>query len=185
MKRVSPEMLILLHETTGHIYCDYYRSLNPFDRAGLAVDWAGESESKNWMHIAREYSEKWLHQQQIRDALHRPGLMTREFFYPFIDIFMLALPHTYRAIHADNGAIVKVTVTTELGGSWFLEKIDQGWKLKKNISATPTAEIILDPDISWKLFSKSISPEQAIDSVTMRGDRILGKTVLSMVSVIA
>jgi hypothetical protein len=185
MKRVSPDMLILLHETTGHLYCDYYRSLNPFDKASLAVDWTGESESKNWMHIAREYSEKWLHQQQIRDSLNRPGLMTRELFYPFIDIFMLALPYTYRAIHADEDTIVKLTVTTDIGGSWFLERIDHTWKLRKDISATPTAEIIIDPDTSWKLFSKSISPEQAIEKVAIAGDRNLGRTAFSMVSVIA
>jgi len=38
----------------------------------LAVDWAEEMESKNWMAIAREYTEKWLHQQQIRDAIQQP-----------------------------------------------------------------------------------------------------------------
>src|SRR6187551_1924473 len=33
MKRVSPEMLILLHEATGKQFCDYYASLNPLDTA--------------------------------------------------------------------------------------------------------------------------------------------------------
>jgi hypothetical protein len=33
------------------------------------VAWAGEAESKNWFHVARDYSEKWHHQQQIREAV--------------------------------------------------------------------------------------------------------------------
>jgi uncharacterized protein (TIGR03083 family) len=185
MKRVSPEMLILLHETTGHVFCDYYKSLNPFEPAGLAVDWVGESESKNWMHIAREYSEKWLHQQQIRDAINKPGLMTRELFYPFIDTFMLALPHAYRDEQAGHGTVVELTVTTELGGSWFLERVDQRWKLKKQLSKIPITKIIIDPDTAWKLFSKSMRPGQVSDLVVISGDHRLAAAALSMVSVIA
>ena len=185
MKRVSPNMLILLHEMTGHLYCNYYKSLDPFDKAVLAVDWAGETESKNWMHIAREYTEKWLHQQQIRDATNNPGLLTRELYFPFIDIFMLALPNTYRAVSADNGTTVKITVPSDIGGSWFLVRADDRWMLHKNTSASPTAEVIIDLDTSWKLFSKSIRPEEIRNKVTIVGNQKLGKTALSMVSVIA
>ena len=112
MRRVSPQMLIALHEATGPLYCNYFSALDPFGKSVLAVDWAGEAESKNWMETAREYTEKWLHQQQIRDAVHKPGLMSRELFYPFIDIFMLALPHTFRSISAEEGTVVKITITT-------------------------------------------------------------------------
>ncbi|MEJ7682555.1 MAG: hypothetical protein WKG06_32810 [Segetibacter sp.] len=28
--------------------------------------WAGEKKSKNWFHIAREYTEKWHHQMSSR-----------------------------------------------------------------------------------------------------------------------
>lgn len=121
MKRASPQMLILLHEVTGPMFCEYYASLDPFGKAVFPVDWAGESESKNWMHIARDYTEKFLHQQQIRDAVNKPGIMTREFFYPFIDVFMLAPPYTFRNITAPDGTAVKVTVTGETGGSRVLQ----------------------------------------------------------------
>ncbi len=57
MKRTSPQMLIFLHEMTGPVFCDYFKTLNPTDGSLLAVDWAGETESKNWMEIAREYTE--------------------------------------------------------------------------------------------------------------------------------
>lgn len=185
MKRVSPQMLILLHEATGLLFCNYFKSLNSFDKSVLAVDWAGETESKNWMEVAREYTEKWLHQQQIRDAVNKPALLTRELFYPFIDIFMLALPHTYREISADNGTSIKVTVTTDIGGYWFLIRNDDKWKLTKEYSEMPTTEIIIDPDTSWKLFSKSLRPHQIKDKVTITGDQKLGETALTMVSVMA
>ena len=185
MKRVSPAMLILLHESTGELYCDYYASLDPFGKSGFAVDWAGEAESKNWMHIAREYTEKWLHQQQIRDAVSKPGLMTREFYYPFIDIFMLALPHTYRDVKAENGTNIKLTITTEIGGSWFLKRIDGNWKVDKSSAENPSTEISVDPDIAWKLFSKSLRPRDVRGKIDITGNQQLGEVALTMVSVMA
>jgi uncharacterized protein (TIGR03083 family) len=185
MNRVSPGMLISLLEVTGPAYCDYLHTLKPFDKSVLAVDWAGESESMNWMEIARQYTEKWLHQQQIRDAVNRPGLMTRELFFPFIDIFMLALPHTYRSVQADNGTVIKITVTSEIGGIWFLNRIDSRWILSNNSSDTPAAEIVIDPGTAWKLYSKSLRPEQVKNQVEIHGDRKLGEIALTMVSVMA
>jgi uncharacterized protein (TIGR03083 family) len=185
MKRVSPEMLILLHELTGPLYCRYYASLDPFDKAGFAVDWAGESESRNWMHIAREYTEKFLHQQQIRDAVGKPGIMTEEYFSPFIDIFMLALPHTFRNTVATDGTTVQITVTGEIGGSWYLTRKEQNWQLSKEIQNDPATVIQITPEDAWKLFSKSLRPEHLRDKISIQGDHSLAATALGMVSVMA
>lgn len=185
MKRVSPAMLLLLHEATGKAYCDYYASLDPFGKSGFAVDWAGEAESKNWMHIAREYTEKWLHQQQIRDAVNQPGLMTKEFFYPFIHIFMQALPFTFREVEANDQTSVQIIVTGEIGGSWWLARKEHKWILDKNNISEPSSVVSIDPDIAWRLFSKSVRPEHVMDSIHITGNRELGEKVLSMVSVMA
>lgn len=185
MKRVSPEMLILLHKITGPLYCNYYKSLDPFDKAAFAVAWAGEEESKNWMHIARDYTEKFLHQQQIRDAVNKPGLMNREYFYPFIDIFMLALPHTYRNVKAPDKTTVKITITGDAGGSWYLLSMNNKWQLIKEPSSTITTEVTLTADDSWKLFSKSWTSKDVVDKVSITGDRELGAVALTMVSVMA
>ena len=185
MKRVSPAMLMLLHKTTGKLYCDYYASLDPFDKAGFPVDWAGEAESKNWMQIARDYTEKWLHQQQIRDAVNKPGLLTREFYYPFISVFMMALPHTYRNTKAANGTIIQLTITTDIGGTWFLVRNDDTWKLQKENTGEVNAEVSIDPDIAWRLFSKSLRPEEIKSGIQITGDQTLGETALTMISVMA
>ncbi len=185
MKRVSPYMLILLHEFTGKLFCDYYTSLDPFDKSPFAVDWAGETESKNWIHIAREYTEKWLHQQQIREAVNKPGLMTRELFYPFIDIYLLGLPHTYRKVATGEGTVIKVIIDSEIGGEWFLEKVEGKWKLNKLSTEKPLTEITIDPEIAWKLFSKSVRPDEIRNKIKISGDQSLGEVALTMVSVMA
>lgn len=185
MRRVSPAMLIMLHELTGPLFCQYFQSLDPFGVSAFPVAWAGETESQNWMEIAREYTEKWLHQQQIRDALGRPGVMTRELFYPFINIFMLALPHTFREVDAPVGNVVQVTVSGEIGGSWHIVREAESWVLFDHRHPAPAAEVILAPDVTWKLFSKSWRPAQVRGEVEVSGDVVLGERVLEMVSVMA
>jgi uncharacterized protein (TIGR03083 family) len=185
MKRVSPDMLISLLEITGRAFCDYFETLDPYGKSVFPVDWAGESESRNWMEIAREYTEKWLHQQQIRDAVNHQEIMTKELFYPFIDIFMKALPHTFRDTPAAEGSVIKVTVTTEIGGSWFLQRKDAKWHLTTSSGPAVASEVLIDPDTAWKLFSKSLRPADVNHKISITGNRDLGAKALHMVSVMA
>ncbi len=185
MKRVSPEMLIQLHMVTGKAYCEYYASLDPYSKAGFAVNWAGENESKNWMHIAREYTEKWLHQQQIRDAIGITGLMNRTFFYPFIDIFMMALPYTFRNTKAAENTIVQLTIPGDIGGTWNITMQNGEWESGKIQKDDPASEIILDADLSWRLFSKSVRAKEVKDNIIIKGNIVLGEIALQMVSVMA
>jgi uncharacterized protein (TIGR03083 family) len=66
--RLSPRLLVDLLETTGVWVADLLESLPPHEPARFPVSWAGEMESENWMDIGREYTERWHHQAQIRDA---------------------------------------------------------------------------------------------------------------------
>jgi uncharacterized protein (TIGR03083 family) len=184
-KRLSPQVLIELLATTGTQYIQQLQQLQPFDTAVFSVAWAGEAASYNWFHIAREYTEKFIHQQQVRDAVGKPGIMTKELFHPFIDIFMYALPHTYRNTAAATGTVVQLKVSTGIGGIWNLEKRDNNWALTKNITALPAAVVNITPEIAWKLFSKGISPEMALPEIEITGNKQLGAVALQMIAVMA
>ncbi|MGN6398372.1 MAG: maleylpyruvate isomerase N-terminal domain-containing protein [Mucilaginibacter sp.] len=186
MDRVSPRQLIDLLESTGPLYHQYLQSLSPFEKARYAVSWAGEEESENWFHIAREYTEKWHHQQQIRDAVGKPGIMHRELFYPCIDTFMRALPHTYRDVKAREGALLKVSVSTETGGDWFLQHLSGVWVMTDNTKRyTPDASVSLTPDTSWKVFTKAMTAADAIAKSELNGDNELTRPLFGMLSVMA
>jgi uncharacterized protein (TIGR03083 family) len=186
MKRLSPELLMAQLEITGKQYIEYLHTLDPFAPAMYSVAWAGEDTSLNWFHIAREYTEKWHHQQQIREAAGKPGLMTKELFYPLIDTFMYALPHTYRNTRAEKGTVLKFTVSTKLGGDWFLQMIKDKWTLTKNLPIeTPRASIILPPDTTWKLFTKAISAEAALAAAAVEGDIQVMAPIFTIVAVMA
>lgn len=184
-KRLSPQVIINLLEITGKEYTQHLQTLNPFENAIFSVAWAGQETSPNWFHIAREYTEKFLHQQQIRDAVGRQGIMTKELFYPFVDTFMFAFPYTFSNISAENGTVVSIEVSTEIGGIWSIVKTDKGWNLDKGENFNPTSKIVSDPETVWKLFSKSWKPEQVMDKVKITGNIDLAKQALNIVAVMA
>ena len=73
-KRLSPGVLIDLLKYIKIEMPKLLNSLNMDDEALFGVSWAGEKKSKSWFDIAREYIEKWYHQQQIREAVGKPLL---------------------------------------------------------------------------------------------------------------
>jgi hypothetical protein len=89
-KRISPQLLIELLEQTGKEVYEVFKGLDPYAKALFSVAWAGEAESQNWFDIAREYTERWHHQQQIRLAVNKPGIMNMHFYHPLLDTFMRA-----------------------------------------------------------------------------------------------
>lgn len=183
-KRISPKVLIDLLENTGKQYTDYINTLDPWAEAIFPVAWAGEEISTNWFHLAREYTEKWIHQQQIREALGKEPLFEKELYQPFIATIMCGLPHQYKNTAANTGTSVLVKLK-ELDEEWHINKTDEGWVLRRETRLNPTSKIILDMDTAWKVFSKGMSPEAVVDKVNIEGDEALGKVALGMVSVMA
>jgi len=185
MKRVDPDTIIKLMDETGKQYNEYMASLDPNVEAPFSVAWAGEERSVMWFHVAREFTEKWHHQQQIRDAVGKQGIMDRELFYPCIDTFMCALPYTYRDTKAPVSTAIKITITTDAGGDWFLISNGEDWDLSKETSVMPLAAVTLDPDTAWKLFTKGLTREEAAKRVQLEGNTQLAEVVLTMIAVMA
>lgn len=177
-KHLSPDIIISLLEFSEPQMYEYLKTLNPNDKAAFSVAWAGESESQNWFDIAREYTEKWHHQMQIRLAVNRPGINSRAFFYPAIDTFMRGLPHGYRNTEAAFGCGIEIHITGEGGGFWFLEKTETHWQLIKQLKKEPETKIEMTDDIAWRLFMDSISRDIAVKSIVILGNRALGEVVL-------
>jgi Mycothiol maleylpyruvate isomerase N-terminal domain len=82
-RRISPRLLVEWIDRTGEELADFFEGLDPFAPALYPVAWAGEEQSANWFDVAREYTEKWHHTQQIFEAVGRPStITTRRLFHP-------------------------------------------------------------------------------------------------------
>lgn len=186
-RRISPQMLVELLQLASKEMCELFATLDPFAPALFSVAWAGEEQSLNWFDIAREYTERWHHQQQIRLAVNQPGIMDRELYHPVLETFMRALPHGFRSATAVDGASLKVVISGEAGGTWLLRKSDGAWNFCEEIrhSATPTSEVVIDQKIAWRLFTKGLDRDLAMREIKISGDQSLGSYILNMVAVMA
>src|SRR5215471_18047525 len=182
--RLSPRVLCELMKSTGEQVCDYFKSLDPFAIGG-PVDWAGPERAPVWLDLAREYTEWWHHQQQIRDAVGKPGLKEPKFFAPVIDTFLRALPHNYRDVEAPDNTTIGVTITGDAGGRWILRRESREWRLFVDSQEMADAETILDHDIAWQLFTRGTNKEDALAKAILTGNKDLAFKTLEMISVIA
>jgi uncharacterized protein (TIGR03083 family) len=184
-RRLSPRVLIeLLDFTSGQVHA-FFRLLDPHAPALFPVAWAGEEASENWFDIGREYTERWLHQQQIREALGAEGLTARRWLHPTLDIFVRAFPFTYRRVNAPAGRSVRIAIEGEAGGVWTLVRGAEGWRLFSGWEAGPAASVSLDQGVAWRLFSRGLDQESARRSIRIEGDPRLGEPVLGTLAVMA
>ena len=184
-RRISPPLLVDLLEHTGVQVARLFTALDPEAPAIFPVAWAGEEKSANWFDIAREYTERWLHQQQIRDAVGAPGLTSRDWMHPVLDLFLRALPFRYREMTAQPGAELLVTIDGPAGGDWTLRREPSAWRLYAGATGMPTARVRMDQDTAWRLFSKGVGRPEASRRVAIEGDQELGAGILDALAVMA
>lgn len=184
-RRLSPPLLIEMMETACEQSARFHESLDPFAPAAFNVSWAGEESSLNWFDTARELTERWHHQQQIRLATNRPGIMTPELYHPVLDCFLRGLPHLYRHADAPAGTVIQVEVSGDCGGKWFLARATDRWHLLRHPAAAPITRVIIPQEIAWRIFTRGIDREAARTQVQIEGDQSLAEKVLELTAIVA
>ncbi|MFC4011259.1 maleylpyruvate isomerase family mycothiol-dependent enzyme [Nonomuraea purpurea] len=183
-RQCSPQLMI---ELLAHLGPELDRLWAAFDLtapAHLEVSWAGPGPSPAWLDIARDYTEFWVHQQQIRDAVGRPGADRPELMRPVLDTFLRALPHTLRELSRPDGAIVRVVVPGPCGGTWQA-RTDGGWRMTDDANSPAAATITMRAGDLWRLASRGITVAEARARATTQGDPALADAVTSLLAVVA
>jgi uncharacterized protein (TIGR03083 family) len=183
-RRLSPRLLCELLAVTGEMIAAYFGTLDLL-AMGHPVSWAGPHPAPVWLHVAREYTERWVHQQQIRDALALPGFDDPQYVAPVLAAFVHALPHTLRHSGAVPGTRVRLTIRGPAGGSWVALRMEDRWVLGQADDGPATATVTVDQDLAWRLFTKAVTPADVLPRLRIEGDRALGAVVLDTVSIIA
>ena len=182
-RRLSPRVLCDLLTWAGPQVEEYFASLAPHG-ISVPVDWASPEPAPVWLDLAREYTERWHHQQQIRDAVGRPGLTERRYLAPALEAFVHALPRTYCDETAPDGTVVQLTVTGEAGGEWFVVRENAAWKLYVEVNSAPAARVTLEAGDAWRLFTKGLRKEEARSRAVLAGDVHLAGKMLETISIL-
>jgi uncharacterized protein (TIGR03083 family) len=182
--RWSPPVLIDLVDHLGRQLDRMWAGLDLRER-GLVVSWALPDEpAPVWLDVAREYTEFWVHQQQVRDAVGRPGATDEALAGAVVDTFVRALPYTLRGVAAPVGTAAHLEVTGPGGGVWSVVRRSGTWAVGRGRSPDPAALVRLSADTLWRVATRGITVRSARERATVSGDLTLGATVLELVSII-
>jgi uncharacterized protein (TIGR03083 family) len=183
-RRLSPRVLIDMLRMACEQSAGFHESLDPFAPAAFAVSWAGEETSQNWFDTARELTERWHHQEQIRLAAGRSSLMTPELYRPVLDCFLRGLPHAFRDVDAPAGTTALVEISGDCGGRWFLSRGPTAWSLLR-ASAGPFASRVTIPQaVAWRIFTKGIDRDSARAQIEIEGNPELGEKALHLTAIV-
>jgi uncharacterized protein (TIGR03083 family) len=183
-ERLSPTLIVDLLAVTGEWLARHLASLDPDGPAHFPVAWAGESASLNWMDVAREYSEHWHHQMQIRVAVGAPPVLIGDpWIGPLLDVSARALPVSFEDRAAPDGSAIVLSVETNPVREWTLLRDGGRWVLKQGAASQPAASVRLDADTAWRLLYNALTLEEAKARVRTSGDAALVEPLLRTRSV--
>jgi uncharacterized protein (TIGR03083 family) len=183
-RRLSPPVLIDMMRVACEQSARFHESLDPFAPATFAVTWAGEETSLNWFDTARELTERWHHQQQIRLATNRPGIMTPELYYPVLDCLVRGLPYLYRDVDATVGTSLLLEISGECGGRWLLSRGSTQWGFVKPVVGEFASRVTIPQELAWRVFTKGIDRDAARRQIEVEGNRDLAEKVFQLTAVV-
>ena len=183
--RFSPRVLLDLLRRSGAEVAAFVGALDPFAEALFAVAWAGEERSLVWMDTAREYTEHWHHQQQIRLAVGAPLLEEPRFLRPLLHVSVRALPRTYAAVDAPDGTRVALDIAGEAGGAWTLVRESGRWRLYEGSAEGAATRVHMDERFAWRLFFKAIPEAERRAGLRWTGQAALAHPMAATLAVMA
>ena len=165
-------MLTDLLEVTGEWVARHVASLPPDGGGPLPVDWAGEERSTNWMDVGREYTERWHHQAQIRDAVGVPRLLQPRWLDPLpgpvgagVPAGVLGARRSSRHVGGLRGRGRDRRARGPSPGR------DSGWVVLRGRAAHAAASARTDADTAWRLLYNALSPDDGAPPASRRPAR--------------
>ncbi|WP_158888435.1 maleylpyruvate isomerase family mycothiol-dependent enzyme [Amycolatopsis anabasis] len=182
-RQCSPRVLIDLLTQLGPQLDAFWSNRGLDEPADLDVSWAApDLPSPAWLDLAREYTEFWVHQQQIRDAVARPGADDPELLGPVLDTFLRALPQALRAENRPAGTTVRFEVTGPAGGTWFATRGADRWEMASG--GEPAARVTMPQDTVWRLATRGITVEEARERSAVDGDPGLTRAATTLLAIV-
>ena len=175
-RRLSPQVLLSLLATTGEETQAFFASLDPFT-VGPPVSWAGPEPAPVWLDLARELTERWHHQQQIREALGVAVLDDPTYLRPVLSVCAYALVPALAEAEPADGTAVELCVTGPSGGSWTILRSRGRWQLLVGEGGSPSARVTLDEATAWRMYFGALPRAEVARRAQLVGDERLGTAI--------
>ncbi|WP_412515604.1 maleylpyruvate isomerase family mycothiol-dependent enzyme [Actinomadura madurae] len=184
-RQLSPRLMIELLDHLGPRLDALWAARDLKATADLNVSWAAtDIDSPAWLDIGRDYTEFWVHQQQVRDAVSAPGAVEPDLMAPVLDLFARALPETLRTHDRPENSTAHLEVRGPAGGWWAVVRQGGRWCMA-DARGAPAAFVAMDQDTFWRLATRGITVEEARRRSTSEGDPELTSAMTALLAIVA
>lgn len=168
--RLSPRMLRGLLVWAGEETHKFFASVE-FDAASpMGVSWAGEPPSPHGLEVAREFTERWLHQQQLREAVGRSALADPVLTRVLLQSLAHCLPVAYSSAVEPAGTTVKLDITDFPTLSFGLRSEPPGWRLLRGADLSEAdCSIVAPAEPLWRAWSTNGEPAALREMAVVTG----------------
>lgn len=168
--RLSPRMLRGLLVWAGHETHVFFASEGAGTESPMGVSWAGSSPSPHGLEVAREYTERWLHQQQIREAVGRSPLADPILTRVLLQSLVHCLPVAYGGVEAADGATVRLEITDFPTLAIGLRHDGPGWRLVHGRGlGEPDCSVAAPGEPLWRAWTTNGTPADLRAAATVKG----------------
>jgi uncharacterized protein (TIGR03083 family) len=149
------------------------------------VSWASKYSVPKWLDQVRELSERWIHRQQILEALGRPVDLNEDLCRTVLDGLRWAYPFRLGRLPRQAGTVVTVAITgPEVVDRWTLVSDGVQWQFGKATDAGAVAGIDATTNQSWRMLTNNLDSavhgapttfgDEEITDVLLRTRAIIG-----------
>lgn len=173
MRRTSPQQAIAMLRSNGEELVELYRNADPsiYDSH---VAWASNRPLPRWFDQAREFTERWVHHQQILDAIEASSWIDAEMTGVVLDTFQWA--YLYRLGHLTRpaGVTAGIDITGEVERNWRWTSSGIGWAPSEEQAQTL---VTMPTRTAWRLLTNGLDPREW-PSPSPAGDTAIARTLL-------
>src|SRR5437773_906197 len=174
LRRVDEKLIDLLSSLTS----------SEWDVQTIVPRWKVRDVAAHLLDTARELTERWHHQQQIRLATNRPGIMTPDLYHPVLECFVRGLPHAYRNVDAPDGTSLLLEISGECGGRWLLSRRAAQWRFVKPPEGEFASRVVIPQELAWRVFTKGIDRDSARKQIKVEGNTDLAEKVFQLTAIV-
>jgi uncharacterized protein (TIGR03083 family) len=158
-RRLSPRLVVELLGWIGDQVVETVGRQDPSARTAT-VTWASAGPAPVWLDQARELSERWIHRQQLLQALGLASDLRPDLADPVLDGLRWSYPYRLEAVHRASGATAAITVTgPEVRARWILVSDGGAWQFRRVHDGRPTAELQMTTEQAWRLLTNNFDPD--------------------------
>jgi hypothetical protein len=177
--RLSTGLITELLEWSGPILARLMLESDPHGPAIFPVAWAVRPDAPRWLDTGREYTERWHHQDQIREAVGAPPLDDPAWIRPAIDVSLFAVPPAYAYLNAPAGTTVVLEACGPGGAAWSIASDGKGWQLEAGDARDADCRIRTSPLLLARLLLHRLPADAIHGSFDVTGDAALAEPLLA------